>query len=115
MDQTHLESKDLGCPTFPAREASVEGRPRRSAGFDLAATKPEKTKTVSRLLTDVVDFDQRMGAAHLIHLSKYSEDLNNEHLNNELSLVRYSDVRYSNGSSVYRPPFEYRSGIQMVV
>ena len=27
----------------------------------------------------------------------------------ELLLVRYSDVRYSNGSWVFRPPFEYRT------
>ena len=39
----------------------------------------------------------------------YSGDLNNEHLNNEFLLVRYSDVWYLNGSSVFRPPFEYRT------
>ena len=44
----------------------------------------------------------------------YSGDLNNEHLNNGLLLVWYSDVRYSNGSLVFRPPFEYWSGIQVV-
>ena len=36
-------------------------------------------------------------------------------LNNKLLLVRYSDVQYSNGSSKFRPPFQYRSGMQMVV
>ena len=38
----------------------------------------------------------------------YSGDLNNEHLHNKL-------VRYLNGSLVFRPAFQYRSGIQMVV
>ena len=48
-------------------------------------------------------------------LVQYSGDLNNKYLNNELTLVWYSDVRYSNGSSVFRPPFKYQPGIQMVV
>ena len=37
----------------------------------------------------------------------YSGDLNNEHLNNQLLLVRYSGVQYSNGSLVFRQPFGY--------
>ena len=37
-----------------------------------------------------------------------SEEQN--HLNNKLFLVRYS-----NGSPVFRPPFGYQSGVQMVV
>ena len=40
----------------------------------------------------------------------YSGDLNKEYLNNEHLLVRYL-----NASLVFRPAFQYRSGIQMVV
>ena len=36
-----------------------------------------------------------------------SGDLNNEHLNNELLLVQYSGVWYSNGGPVFRS-FEFQ-------
>ena len=43
----------------------------------------------------------------------YSGDLNIEHLNNKLLLVQLKDIGYSNGSLVFRPLFENKSGIQM--
>ena len=44
----------------------------------------------------------------------YSGDLNNKHLNNELLLIRYSDVRYLNGSGIQttiRVPVQYSNGV----
>ena len=44
-----------------------------------------------------------------------------KHLNNgniwitNLNIVQYSDVHYSNGTLVFRPPFKYWCRIQMVV
>ena len=56
----------------------------------------------------------------LTSLGYYSSDLNNKHLTTETSeyellLIQYLYVQYSNGGPVFRPRFNYRCGIQMVV